>query len=315
MSENQTPQQRERTENNGTAAVVEEEYDRHHHDDRNEEEISLFDNDDVDDDDGNNNNNSHSSSNTNDDADDDGDGEETNANNYSNNNDADDDAGDALSRMTPSQRRLMQLRMKMSSARRENMEEVFHEKRAMEKMSIQMQQQQRKWKTRRELREEALDVNITAETAEWINETRKRKEGRERPEGHDLFTNDAMYRSMDRRITEALRADGKSVKRRRKARSVGTGEEMEEGLAVATTLGSDRLTFGQSEGPGDVDRMVADLHRQQERRDKFHRRRTFVEDKDVDYINERNRRTNLRLEKDYGKYTKEIKRNLERGTA
>lgn len=40
-----------------------------------------------------------------------------------------------------------------------------------------------------------------------------------------------------------------------------------------------------------------------------------MEEKDVDYVNERNRRFNEKLERNYSQYAAEIKRNLERGTA
>ena len=39
------------------------------------------------------------------------------------------------------------------------------------------------------------------------------------------------------------------------------------------------------------------------------------DDADIDYINERNMKFNQKLERFYGKYTKDIKDNLERGTA
>lgn len=40
-----------------------------------------------------------------------------------------------------------------------------------------------------------------------------------------------------------------------------------------------------------------------------------VEDEDVGYINEFNRRFNKQLEKAYGAHSLEIRQNLERGTA
>jgi hypothetical protein len=40
-----------------------------------------------------------------------------------------------------------------------------------------------------------------------------------------------------------------------------------------------------------------------------------VEEKGVDYVNERNRKFNEKLERNYSKYAQEIKDNLERGTA
>ena len=41
----------------------------------------------------------------------------------------------------------------------------------------------------------------------------------------------------------------------------------------------------------------------------------FDPEEEVDYINERNRDFNKKLRRDYGKYTEEIKSNLERGSA
>jgi len=51
------------------------------------------------------------------------------------------------------------------------------------------------------------------------------------------------------------------------------------------------------------------------KRAKYSRRRPYDEDADIDYINERNMKFNKKLERFYGKYTAEIKQNLERGTA
>lgn len=51
------------------------------------------------------------------------------------------------------------------------------------------------------------------------------------------------------------------------------------------------------------------------KREKYSRRRTFDEEADIDYINERNMKFNKKLERFYGQYTAEIKQNLERGTA
>ena len=64
-----------------------------------------------------------------------------------------------------------------------------------------------------------------------------------------------------------------------------------------------------------IDKMAIDVIKQQEKRDKFSRRRRHDPDADIDYINERNMNFNKKLERFYGSYTKEIKDNLERGTA
>lgn len=52
-----------------------------------------------------------------------------------------------------------------------------------------------------------------------------------------------------------------------------------------------------------------------EKRSKYSRRRAHNDDADIDYINERNAKFNKKAERFYGKYTAEIKQNLERGTA
>ena len=67
--------------------------------------------------------------------------------------------------------------------------------------------------------------------------------------------------------------------------------------------------------PEALDRLASDVDAQIAKRDKYSRRRMHDDDADIDYINERNMKFNQKLERFYGKYTKEIKDNLERGTA
>jgi pre-mRNA-splicing factor SYF2 len=52
-----------------------------------------------------------------------------------------------------------------------------------------------------------------------------------------------------------------------------------------------------------------------DKRAKFHRRRGVNTNGDIDYINDRNMKFNQKLDRFYSKYTKDIKDNLERGTA
>jgi pre-mRNA-splicing factor SYF2 len=64
-----------------------------------------------------------------------------------------------------------------------------------------------------------------------------------------------------------------------------------------------------------IDRMVKELQDRDGKRKAFSRRRKFHEEKDVDSINDRNEHFNKKIERAFGKYTLEIKNNLERGTA
>lgn len=78
------------------------------------------------------------------------------------------------------------------------------------------------------------------------------------------------------------------------------------------------MSFG-SQAPDipeeNVDRMVAELSERAQSRKNFSRRRKFHEEKDIDSINDRNEHFNRKIERAFGKYTVEIKNNLERGTA
>ncbi|VDD94833.1 unnamed protein product [Enterobius vermicularis] len=53
----------------------------------------------------------------------------------------------------------------------------------------------------------------------------------------------------------------------------------------------------------------------QKKREQYHRRRMFDPDAPIDYINERNRKFNQKLDRFYSKYTEDLKGDLERGTA
>ncbi|CAK9167633.1 unnamed protein product [Ilex paraguariensis] len=64
-----------------------------------------------------------------------------------------------------------------------------------------------------------------------------------------------------------------------------------------------------------IDKMVKELKDRDEKRKSFSRRRRFHEEKDIDSINDRNEHFNKKIERAFGRYTLEIKNNLERGTA
>ena len=61
--------------------------------------------------------------------------------------------------------------------------------------------------------------------------------------------------------------------------------------------------------------MAKEVEERIEKRNQFSRRRPHNEDRDVTSINERNKKFNEKLERNYSKYAAEIKSNLERGTA
>ena len=108
------------------------------------------------------------------------------------------------------------------------------------------------------------------------------------------------------RLTKSLQPDMDHYKRLK--------EEVGEEVFYA---GRDTVIQGAvpKDDPEKVDKMVQDLEKQMEKRSKYSRRRAYDADADVDFINERNSKFNKKLERFYGKYTQNIKDNLERGTA
>lgn len=80
---------------------------------------------------------------------------------------------------------------------------------------------------------------------------------------------------------------------------------------TADTMG---LT-NRKDKPEAIERLSKQIIEQDAKRPAYSRRRPFDADADIDYINERNKRYNELLDRHYGKYTAEIKQNLERGTA
>ena len=64
-----------------------------------------------------------------------------------------------------------------------------------------------------------------------------------------------------------------------------------------------------------VDAMAAELEAEQKHRQKFSRHRAFYQDMDINFVNERNRVYNKKLERHFSQYVADIKSSLERGSA
>lgn len=93
-------------------------------------------------------------------------------------------------------------------------------------------------------------------------------------------------------------------------------EKQKQELGDAFYGGPHTILHGlHKDNPEAIKNMVKDIESQIERRKKYSRRRTYNDDADVDFINERNSKFNKKLERYYGEHTAEIKQNLERGTA
>jgi hypothetical protein len=126
----------------------------------------------------------------------------------------------------------------------------------------------------------SVDKKYLFETAVQAEKVRKRQ-GNKKNEtyGWDVFNTDSLFKAYNKRLKnlpdEEIQADKQKL----------------------------------------VDHMAKETDERIEKRNKFSRRRAFNDEKDITSINERNRRFNEKLERNYGKYASEIKSNLDRGTA
>ena len=80
---------------------------------------------------------------------------------------------------------------------------------------------------------------------------------------------------------------------------------------------AENLSYGDAPKPSEsnMERMVAELVNQKRKHKEFSRRRAHHSDKDVDFINDRNAHFNKKINRAFGEHTREIRANLERGTA
>ncbi|KAI0981035.1 hypothetical protein GJ496_011897 [Pomphorhynchus laevis] len=175
------------------------------------------------------------------------------------------------------------------------------------KKQERIEKQMRKLEAEKELKEQGRDyareqsLNYTAEECErWMR--KKRKHYNVNEDSQSLFTNcDRQYY----RLTKQIKPDINKYNEQK-------AKMKPEDFYAA----SNSLVHGTHKASSDaIEKIVNDLNSQELRRQKSSRRRIIDLDADIDYINERNRVYNQKIDRFFGKYTAEIKQNLERGTA
>nr|CAH8862882.1 unnamed protein product [Trichobilharzia regenti] len=208
--------------------------------------------------------------------------------------------------------KLRELHLKVNEARKSNHLEVVEEDRRSKLPSNWETRQRRlQWEEEDEVfkiecakknidpdRERALDVS--ADIADRLEARRRKKKNTD--EGFSTYA-DASHRKY-LKMTKQLKPDLAAYQKEK--------EKLGElAFPTADTIG---LT-DRKDPPEAVERLAKQIIEQGAKRPAYSRRRPFDADADIDYINERNKRYNELLERHYGKYTAEIKQNLERGTA
>jgi len=208
--------------------------------------------------------------------------------------------------------KLRDLHLKRNEARKLNHQEVSAEdQRNKLPKNIEARKKRAEWElqdkeARKKAEEEGVDydrVKLLEETAEDIEifDRRKKKKQNIDPGFSDYAT--AQLRQYET-LTKQMKPDLEAY------------QHSKEKLGESAFPGAHNIMYGTSKSSEKgIDRMVADLEKQIDKRSKYHRRRQHHDEADIDYINERNMKFNQKAERYYGQYTKEIKQNLERGTA
>ncbi|WOK98320.1 pre-mRNA-splicing factor syf2 [Canna indica] len=213
--------------------------------------------------------------------------------------------------LTEKQKKLFELRLKMNEARKANQMAMVAEKKKIEApaeirgISKQKWLEDRKKKIGKLLESNGLDMSKSymLDTQEAAQAKYKKREKEPAAYGWDVFNQRTLYNAYKKR-TKNIECDMEAYNKAK--------EEDPEFYREASSLQYGKATKVPEEN---IDRMVKELEDREAKRKAFSRRRKFHEEKDIDSINDRNEHFNKKIERAFGKYTLEIKNNLERGTA
>ncbi|CAI5458725.1 unnamed protein product [Closterium sp. Yama58-4] len=215
--------------------------------------------------------------------------------------------------MDARQKKLFEIRLKLNQARKANQTAVVAEKRREEKPEEEESRgvskaawfEEKKRKMSKQLDAAGLDITkaYMLETQEAAESKYKKWEKKPAPFGWDAFNQQALYNAYKKRTGNIPYTEEEYLKAKEKDPDFYRDDAS--------------LQYGQApEIPEEnVDRMVAELTDRAKSRKEFSRRRRHHDEKDIDSINDRNEHFNRKIERAFGKYTVEIKNNLERGTA
>ncbi|XAR72688.1 hypothetical protein NMG60_11019414 [Bertholletia excelsa] len=231
--------------------------------------------------------------------------------NGDNDNPAEENAQVDFTNLTGRQKKLFELRLKMNEARKANQTAMVAEKKRMEApaeprgVSKEKWFEERKKKIGKLLDASGLDMTkaFMLDTEEMAEAKYKKWDKKETPHGWDVFNQKTLYNAYKKR-TKNIDVDIMEYNQMKEADPEFYREASSLQYGKAPKTSEDR-----------VEKMVKELKDREEKRKSFSRRRRFHEDKDIDSINDRNEHFNKKIERAFGKYTLEIKNNLERGTA
>ncbi|ORX35313.1 SYF2 splicing factor-domain-containing protein [Kockovaella imperatae] len=236
--------------------------------------------------------------------------------------------------------KLKDLRMRMNKSSADNRKDLIadHQKSKVTAKELQRLEKQRKLAQTLRLKAEAEENGEDLERKkawEWSIEQNERWEAKmeeSKRRSDTLFHNadDDAHKRYDKNIRttkidlvayerqkEAALglAPGTLVPAGATASSLKASSSSSRGLTAAEDLyrGADTLAYGDSKPSEDaIDRVVGKINSDMS---KVKRKKKDDVDEEITYINERNKVFNKKISRYFDKYTKEIRSNLERGTA
>uniref|UniRef100_A0A5B7BZH3 Pre-mRNA-splicing factor SYF2 n=1 Tax=Davidia involucrata TaxID=16924 RepID=A0A5B7BZH3_DAVIN len=222
-----------------------------------------------------------------------------------------DDVQGDLTTLTGRQKKLFELRLKMNEARKANQTAMVAEKKRMEAPSESRGVSKQKWiEERKKKIGKLLDSNGLDMTKAYMLDTQEMAESKYKkwekepaPFGWDVFNQKTLYNAYKKR-TKNIEVDIEEYNKMKEADPEFYREASSLQYGKAPKISEDK-----------IERMAKELKDREEKRNSFSRRRRFHEEEDIDSINDRNEHFNKKIERAFGKYTLEIKNNLERGTA
>ncbi|CAN1158821.1 Pre-mRNA-splicing factor syf2 [Linum perenne] len=216
-----------------------------------------------------------------------------------------------VTKLTGRRKKLYELKRKMYEAKKANQMAIVAEKKRLEPpqetrgVSKQKWLEERKKKIGKLLDANDLDMKTAymLDTQEAAEVKYKKWEKEPAPSGWDVFNQKSLYNAYKKR-TKNVNVDLEEYNKMKEADPEFYRDASSLQYGKAPKISEDK-----------IDRMVKELKDRDEKRGSFSRRRKFHDEKDIDSINDRNEHFNKKIERAFGKYTLEIKNNLERGTA
>lgn len=207
------------------------------------------------------------------------------------------------------ERRLIELRMKMNQSRVKNGKEVVEEQKRFADPNYAKQQAEYRLKDilkkdaernadkEGELPEGKKHLADTMEHCE-MKEAKKKKKN---PDafGWDVFNQDSLARAHEKRLAN-IKFDEQAYNKQKES----------EGNDTSLFGG-----FGHKPSEDEKDQLANAMDKSNEKSKNFSRRRMHNAEEDVNYIDQRNRHFNKKMDRFFGEYTHETRQNLERGTA